>query len=389
MSDSAARHRARQTVINLALALGASIGLVIVLVLIVPRDDSNRIKPINYAGIAQEAQADSKLGIFTITPPENWWSNNAMLTTNNIDKLNLLKDGKIFSEEFLALIRVVRRTGGKQEASFELPRGPIGEGKREIQVSISVLSENGLVLIIIDDEGEKQRVDAVRRDFITNISHELKTPIQALTLNSDALLEVKSEPDKVVLFANKIKAQANRLNDLVKEIINLSKLQDSDPLDMAHEVEISDAINEAVDQCEAMAQARKVLVDVSEVNSAVVVGNREQLVMAIHNLVENAINYSSEKTRVTISTKLDAQIIEILVKDQGIGIADENLDRIFERFYRVDPARSRATGGTGLGLSIVKHVVKNHGGEVKVWSAPGVGSTFAIRLPVTKEKSSK
>ena len=158
---------------------------------------------------------------------------------------------------------------------------------------------------------------------------------------------------------------------------------------MAHEVEISDAINEAVDQCEAMAQARKVLVDVSEVNSAVVVGNREQLVMAIHNLVENAINYSSEKTRVTISTKLDSQIIEILVKDQGIGIADENLDRIFERFYRVDPARSRATGGTGLGLSIVKHVVKNHGGEVKVWSAPGVGSTFAIRLPVTKEKSSK
>ena len=229
----------------------------------------------------------------------------------------------------------------------------------------------------------------MRRDFITNISHELKTPIQALTLNSDALLEVKSEPDKVVLFANKIKAQANRLNDLVKEIINLSKLQDSDPLDMAHEVEISDAINEAVDQCEAMAQARKVLVDVSEVNSAVVVGNREQLVMAIHNLVENAINYSSEKTRVTISTKLDSQIIEILVKDQGIGIADENLDRIFERFYRVDPARSRATGGTGLGLSIVKHVVKNHGGEVKVWSAPGVGSTFAIRLPVTKEKSSK
>jgi two-component system sensor histidine kinase SenX3 len=227
----------------------------------------------------------------------------------------------------------------------------------------------------------------VRRDFITNISHELKTPIQALTLNSDALLEVKNEPEKVVLFANKIKAQANRLNDLVKEIINLSKLQDSDPLDMAHEVEISDAINEAVDQCEAMAHARNVLVDVSDVNNAVVIGNREQLVMAVHNLVENAINYSSEKTRVTISTKLDSQIIEILVKDQGIGIADENLDRIFERFYRVDPARSRATGGTGLGLSIVKHVVKNHGGEVKVWSAPGVGSTFAIRLPVTKEKS--
>jgi two-component system sensor histidine kinase SenX3 len=189
------------------------------------------------------------------------------------------------------------------------------------------------------------------------------------------------------LFANKIKTQANRLNDLVQEIINLSKLQDSDPLDMADQVEVIDVINEAVDQCEAVAEARNVLIDIGEVDNSTVIGNHNQLVMAVHNLVENAINYSSDKTRVTISTKVDSQIIEILVKDQGIGIADENLDRIFERFYRVDPARSRATGGTGLGLSIVKHVVKNHGGEVKVWSAPGVGSTFAIRLPITKEKS--
>jgi two-component system sensor histidine kinase SenX3 len=136
-----------------------------------------------------------------------------------------------------------------------------------------------------------------------------------------------------------------------------------------------------------VAEARNVLIDIGEVDNSTVIGNHNQLVMAVHNLVENAINYSSDKTRVTISTKVDSQIIEILVKDQGIGIADENLDRIFERFYRVDPARSRATGGTGLGLSIVKHVVKNHGGEVKVWSAPGVGSTFAIRLPITKEKS--
>jgi two-component system sensor histidine kinase SenX3 len=156
---------------------------------------------------------------------------------------------------------------------------------------------------------------------------------------------------------------------------------------MAAQVDITNVINEAVDQCEALAQARNVLIDIGDVKNAAVTGNREQLVMAVHNLVENAINYSPEKTRVTISTKLESQIIEILVKDQGIGIADENLDRIFERFYRVDPARSRATGGTGLGLSIVKHVVKNHGGDVKVWSAPGVGSTFAIRLPITKEKS--
>jgi two-component system sensor histidine kinase SenX3 len=310
---------------------------------------------------------------------------NAIFTTNNIDKLNILKDGKIFSEEFLALIRVVRRTGEKQEASFELPRGPIGEGKREIQVSISMLSENGLVLIIIDDEGEKQRIDAVRRDFITNISHELKTPITALSLNSDALLEVKNEPDQVVRFADRIKQQAGRLNDLVQEIINLSKLQDADPLDVARNVNILDVVKEAINQCETNAEARKISINLEKEDSAVVLGNRDQLVMAVHNLIENAINYSAAGTNVTIVVEVNAEIVEITVKDQGIGIAQSEIDRIFERFYRVDPARSRATGGTGLGLSIVKHVAQNHGGEIKVWSAPGVGSTFSLRLPMIQE----
>ena len=310
---------------------------------------------------------------------------NAIFTTNNIDKLNILKDGKIFSEEFLALIRVVRRTGEKQEASFELPRGPIGEGKREIQVSISMLSENGLVLIIIDDEGEKQRIDAVRRDFITNISHELKTPITALSLNSDALLEVKNEPDQVVRFADRIKQQAGRLNDLVQEIINLSKLQDADPLDVARNVNILDVVKEAINQCETNAEARKISINLEKEDSAVVLGNRDQLVMAVHNLIENAINYSAAGTNVTIVVEVNEEIVEITVKDQGIGIAQSEIDRIFERFYRVDPARSRATGGTGLGLSIVKHVAQNHGGEIKVWSAPGVGSTFSLRLPMIQE----
>jgi two-component system sensor histidine kinase SenX3 len=310
---------------------------------------------------------------------------NAIFTTNNIDKLNILKDGKIFSEEFLALIRVVRRTGEKQEASFELPRGPIGEGKREIQVSISMLSENGLVLIIIDDEGEKQRIDAVRRDFITNISHELKTPITALSLNSDALLEVKNEPDQVVRFADRIKQQASRLNDLVQEIINLSKLQDADPLDVARNVNILDVVKEAINQCETNAEARKISINLEKEDAAVVLGNRDQLVMAVHNLIENAINYSAAGTNVTIVVEVNEEIVEITVKDQGIGIAQSEIDRIFERFYRVDPARSRATGGTGLGLSIVKHVAQNHGGEIKVWSAPGVGSTFSLRLPMIQE----
>ena len=308
-----------------------------------------------------------------------------LFESSKIALLNLVKENKIQSEELLALVRVVRRTGKTQEGSIEVARGPIGEGKRDLQITAALIDNEGSVLVIIDDEGEKQRIDAIRRDFITNISHELKTPIQALSLNSDALLEVKDEPEKVVLFANKIKTQTTRLNDLVKEIINLSKIQDSDPLDMAHEVEISDVISEAVDQCEVLAEARNIWVKFDGLQDGVVLGNREQLVMAVHNLVENAINYSAEGTNVVISSKLDDGLIEILVKDQGLGIAEENLDRIFERFYRVDPARSRATGGTGLGLSIVKHVITNHGGEVKVWSSVGVGSTFAIRLPIANE----
>jgi two-component system sensor histidine kinase SenX3 len=155
---------------------------------------------------------------------------------------------------------------------------------------------------------------------------------------------------------------------------------------MADQVDITDVIKEAINQCEAMAEIRKIEVELGEMSDCAVVGNREQLVMAVHNLVENAINYSADGTHVSVSTRVEDNIVEILVKDQGIGIVEENLDRIFERFYRVDPARSRATGGTGLGLSIVKHVCKNHGGEVKVWSSLGVGSTFAIRLPIVKEK---
>lgn len=310
-------------------------------------------------------------------------NSNVVFATSNVEKLNILRDNKINSEELLALVRVVRRTGIKQEGSFELPRGPIGEGKREIQVSISMLSDAGLVLVVIDDEGEKQRIDAVRRDFITNISHELKTPITALSLNSDALLEIKSEPEQVVKFANKIKQQAGRLNDLVQEIINLSKLQDADPMAQATEVQILDVVNEAIDQCETNAESRKINIDLEKADPAIVLGNRDQLVMAVHNLIENAINYSAEHTHVTILVEVTNQIVEITVKDQGIGIAQSDIDRIFERFYRVDPARSRVTGGTGLGLSIVKHVVGNHGGEIKVWSVPGIGSTFSLRLPIT------
>ena len=302
--------------------------------------------------------------------------------TDGIDKLGLYRDGRLQSPELIALIRVVRREGHTQTGKIELPRGPIGEGVRDLTVKVLPLGQDDLILILISDESEAARVHEVRRDFVANISHELKTPIGALSLLSEAVLSAKDDPDSVTKFATRMQHEAKRLTDLVQEIINLSRLQDSDPLQIAQELEVTDLIREAVDQCQTIAEARNIVITIASEDEAVVLGDREQLIMAVHNLIENAINYSPENTKVSVTLKVDKEIVEIAVTDQGIGIPDGELERIFERFYRVDPARSRETGGTGLGLSIVKHVATKHGGEVNVWSSPNVGSTFAMRLPI-------
>jgi two-component system sensor histidine kinase SenX3 len=305
-----------------------------------------------------------------------------IFATEGIDKLGLHRDGRLQSPELIALIRVVRREGNAQTGKIELPRGPIGEGVRDLTVKVLPLGQDDLILILISDESEAARVHEVRRDFVANISHELKTPIGALSLLSEAVLSAKDDPVSVTKFATRMQHEAKRLTDLVQEIINLSRLQDSDPLQIAQELEVTDLIREAVDQCQTIADAKKIAVTITAEDEAVVLGDREQLIMAIHNLIENAINYSPENTKVSVTTKVDNEIVEIAVTDQGIGIPEGELERIFERFYRVDPARSRETGGTGLGLSIVKHVATKHGGEVNVWSSPNVGSTFAMRLPI-------
>jgi two-component system sensor histidine kinase SenX3 len=241
-----------------------------------------------------------------------------------------------------------------------------------------------MVLVLISDQSEARRIDAVRRDFVANVSHELKTPIGALGLLSEAILGAKDQPDAVVKFASRMQMEAKRLTDLVQEIIDLSRLQSSDPLQKAFDVEASDVVREAVAQSAFSAESRKITVEIGEIEDATVIGDRDQLIMAVLNLVENAINYSPENTKVSVVVKVKEELLEISVTDQGIGIAEGELARVFERFYRVDPARSRMTGGTGLGLSIVKHVALNHGGDIKVWSKEGVGSTFTLQLPIAR-----
>ena len=305
-----------------------------------------------------------------------------IFVTPGIEQIGLLKDGKVQSAELLATVRVVRRKHSRQMGQIEIPRGPIGEGRHELTVNVIPLTEDDLVLVLLSDESEAQRVHEVRRDFVANISHELKTPIGALSLLSEAVLGAKNDPEAVEKFANRMQTESKRLTDLVQEIINLSRLQDSDPLSVPSELHVQDLIREAIDQTQVTADSRQIFVSNSGDVDGLILGDREQLIMAIQNLIENAINYSPEGTKVTVTSKVEDGIVDISVTDQGIGIPDADLDRIFERFYRVDPARSRLTGGTGLGLSIVKHVALKHGGEVKVWSSENVGSTFSLRLPI-------
>ena len=301
-----------------------------------------------------------------------------------ISQLGLVKDNRINSEQILNLIKSVRRSGDMGQISLSLPRGPIGEGTHERRARALHVGEAGNVAVIVFDDSESQRLDATRRDFVANISHELKTPIGGLSILGEAILEAIDDPQAIKNFANRIGAETKRLSDLVQEIINLSRLQDDDPMVGAKVLDLNEVITEAIEATKLNAEKHKIIVEFESGPVIEVLGDRSQLVGALSNLVENAINYSADETKVSISLKRRDDLAEIAIKDQGIGIPENELQRIFERFYRVDPARSRETGGTGLGLSIVKHIVANHGGDVLVWSAKGEGSTFTVRLPIIK-----
>ena len=320
-------------------------------------------------------------------------SDQVIYYSDQIVTFNLIKDERIQNKELSNLVRAVRRSGQQQDATIELPRGPIGAGTHDLLVRVTSIGDAGLIAILIFDDSEMRRLDSIRRDFVANISHELKTPIGALSILSEAVLDASNDPEAIAKFASRMQAEAKRLSDLVQEIINLSRLQDDDPLKNGKPVNLVEVITEAVDQSRLNAEKRKITLVFEQIDEAVVNGDRNQLTMAINNLIENAINYSPDATRVAITLKVSDQIAEIAVSDQGIGIPEKDLERIFERFYRVDPARSRLTGGTGLGLSIVKHIATNHGGDVSLWSVEGAGSTFTIRFPLAdtfliSEKSS-
>ena len=294
---------------------------------------------------------------------------------------------------FPGLVSIARKsieTGEHVTGSVDLPMGRLG--REPIALAVTTVPLPGTddrtmgVCLLLADVSEQRRLEAVRRDFVANVSHELKTPVGALTLLAEAIQDAADEPEMVARFAARIQHEGSRLARLVGELMELSRVQGADPMPGASEVDVRSVVAEAIERTRLAAEQASITVTMSCASGLRVRGNEAQLASAVANLVDNAIAYSGSGTRVAVAARASRDdesrpTVDIAVTDQGIGIAESERDRIFERFYRVDPARSRATGGTGLGLAIVKNIVTNHLGTVSVWSAVGSGSTFTIRLP--------
>jgi len=307
-------------------------------------------------------------------------SNNVVKASPGALAFGLVYNAALVHPELIKLVDKVRRKGKTIVEELHLARGPFGDANIYLFVRVARLGAR-YVLVLAEDRTESYRLDEVRRDFVANISHELKTPIGAVSLLAEAMSEASDDPDQVRKFAKRLTKESERLTRITQEIIELSRLQAADALTRPDLVDIDHVVALAIDQNRVAADSRRVNLVSGGDAGAEVYGDEPLLAVALHNLVANAIQYSAKGSRVGVGVSNEDGIIEIAVTDQGVGIPEEDLDRVFERFYRIDPARSRHTGGSGLGLSIVKHVVQNHGGDVRVWSQPGSGSTFTIRLP--------
>lgn len=297
--------------------------------------------------------------------------------------MGLVEYGKVISTELVDLMTKARVT--RQSVTEELffaknSRSP----KLFISARATLLSEE-LVILLIEDRTEAKRLDETRRDFVENISHELKTPISAISLLSEALQVAIDDPEQVKKFSKNLQRESKRLGSLVTKIIQLSRIQAGD---LQGEIEVFDLgqiVDEAVELNQFLADSKAVKITADTPSGIFVQGDAGLISMAIKNLIENAVLYSETNSNVGVGLSEVEGFAEVAVIDKGIGIPLDQQERIFERFYRVDPSRSRETGGTGLGLSIVKHAANNHGGEVTLFSRPNLGSTFTLRIPIHQE----
>ncbi|WP_426625003.1 sensor histidine kinase [Leifsonia sp. McL0607] len=362
--------------LSLGLGLAVGAGFVWILHIAARRGDhaaavSNPTVP---DGVDQVLDAMESAGV--VLDP----SNNVIKASPGAHAIGLVWNGLLVHPHLVELVDRVRRTGEPVTEECEIARGPFGDANIHLSVRVARLGSR-YILLLAEDRTESFRLESVRRDFVANISHELKTPIGAVTLLAEALDDASDDPEQVRRFALRLSEEASRLARITQDIIELSRLQAADALGDAEQLSAKKVVRAAIDQNRVAAEARRIEIAMRGEKDASVIGNEPLLVTAVHNLISNAIQYSPEDSRIGIGVRSVDGVVEIAVTDQGEGIPEDDLDRVFERFFRVDQARSRNTGGTGLGLAIVKHAVQNHGGEVRVWSQPGRGSTFTIRLP--------
>ena len=343
-------------------------------------------------GLGRKSLDSLRVGVVVLDPDDN-----PVLINPSARAMGLLRSGgapgTIAAHPIIrTLAGQVRRTGVRREVELDLPRGRNGSAQAPLGLHLRAVALNSThVAIEAADVTESHRLARVRRDFVANVSHELKTPIGALQLLAEALLdatemngaEVSGSEDLIAArrFAERIHHESARMGRLVSELLELTRLQGAEPLPTPEPVAIDWVLAEVMDRTRTAAAAKNIDLLSTGFRDATLYGNGGQIATAVTNLVENAIAYSGDDTKVTLTVRQHDAWIEIDVTDQGIGIAPHDVDRIFERFYRADQARSRATGGTGLGLAIVKHIATNHGGRVGVTSELGGGSTFTLRLP--------
>jgi two-component system sensor histidine kinase SenX3 len=365
--------------VPISLALGIVVGAGLVLLIVVAVDRGRRARRLSDValpdGVGSVLDTLDSAG-FVVDPSNNVQKASAMAIANG-----LVLGQQVVHPAVVALIERARLDEHSVEENLLLARSLREETSLRMRVRASRLGTR-YVLVLAEDHTEQHRLEEVRRDFVANISHELKTPIGAVGLLAEALASAADDPEQVRYFAASLTREALRLGRLTQDIIELSRLQSADPLDDPEIVDVRGVIRAAVERDRVEAEARGIEIVTRGGKHATVIGDADMLQVAVHNLVANAVHYSPDGSRIGIgATVTDAGIVEIAVTDQGDGIAEADRERIFERFYRVDPARSRRTGGTGLGLAIVKHIVQNHGGDIRLWSQLGSGSTFTIRLP--------
>lgn len=307
-------------------------------------------------------------------------SGSVLRSTNGALALGLVNNRALIHKKLQEIVEEAFVSADPVSVEATLPSGLRGNSIW-VHVRAAKITEE-TVLLLLDDRTEAHRLDETRRDFIANVSHELKTPIGAISLLAEALQDAGDNPEMVRKFSKDLYRESKRLGALVKDIIQLSRLQAAEISGNAQMVELHEVITEAIELNQLAADTRNVKLEVEAPEQVYVVGDQSMLVTAVRNLIENAITYSDDNAQVGIGLSVSDGIAEIAVTDSGVGIPAAEQDRIFERFYRVDPSRSRQTGGTGLGLSIVKHVAHNHRGEISLFSKPGVGSTFTLRIPI-------